>query len=83
MQCSCNHVIKLKLSSQLIGQFGHVTALQVASNLKSTVPSCLDSKHTTGCRVQSRLMDSVISVQSSILPGSNVPQGAEFNLARV
>ena len=26
VQCSCSHVIKLKLSSQLIGQFGHMTA---------------------------------------------------------
>ena len=26
MQCSCSHVIKLKLPSQLIDQFGHVTA---------------------------------------------------------
>jgi low affinity Fe/Cu permease len=30
-------VIKLKRSSQLIGQFGHVTASAFASNLKSTV----------------------------------------------
>ena len=26
MSCRSSHVIKLKLSSQLIGQFGHVTA---------------------------------------------------------
>ena len=25
MQCSCSHMMTLKLSSQLIGQFGHMT----------------------------------------------------------
>ena len=40
MSCRSSHVIKLKLSSQLIGQLGHVTAsasCEKHSNLKSTV----------------------------------------------
>ena len=37
MSYRSSHVIKLKLSSQLIGQFGHVPALQVASVLKKEV----------------------------------------------
>jgi hypothetical protein len=36
-------VIKLKRSSQLIGQFGHVTASAVASNLKSTLLHAIPS----------------------------------------
>ena len=39
MSCRSSHVIKSKQSSHLIGQFGHVPLLQVASILKSTVYS--------------------------------------------